>query len=689
MKSYKEILEGWYQKPASAYRRKGDEVRDELKGKQHKIDKNKNGKIDAHDFKLLRKEENELVEATVKTQKYSWGTMKTVHHGADFSIPLHPEHHKEIAKLKDEQEHHFKTEDGKHWTARRKGDEVHFQGANGGNSTKVPHSTMKEEYENEVLSEEDHSELSRIAAANYRKALARGDSVAANAANAEHIRHKKAAMAMRKKSHTPGEMDEEVELSEEHLVHVSDGSKYGEQPSKKDTEHVMSGVKAHGGEFDGHSDKGAYFKFKSHNDAKNFKRHVDSCPNKTCYADLHEAVDFNKWVSGGKQTTPKQKPVVEKEPENTIKGSQIKFLNTFKEDTDLNEKMNLAKADMGDVIKDFQKSDAPQFAGKTKEKKRQMAIAAKLEADRQQNEGVIQPSGTDAMEVGIDKPKDTVVRDKKGNLISFKHEGAWKKSTGTVTDKSGAKHSPMSQARHLARSAMKTVKEETEDLEEGYVVRYNNPKSEKHGGEKHFDNQDSAKKHADHGNSVDKIGGKYTVHKTNEKGHDIKEQAPVAPVPGQKWKDHAVMVNGRQRVVIHRKNIGNYSKEEGWKEVAPGQKVKEDIDLDGNYVSEPMSYQEFAMMIEGRAQYMVKATHNKTGNTKVSTYVADKDESEYGVRSRAEREHKPMGYTIDSVRRKDVEAHGEDDEDETVSTQKRGRGRPAGSKSGARGPRIK
>jgi hypothetical protein len=111
--------------------------------------------------------------------------------------------------------------------------------------------------------------------------------------------------------------------------------------------------------------------------------------------------------------------------------------------------------------------------------------------------------------------------------------------------------------------------------------------------------------------------------------------------------------------------------------------------LDGNYVSEPMSYQEFAMMIEGRAQYMVKATHNKTGNVKVSTYVADKDESEYGVRSRAEREHKPMGYSINSVRRKDVEAHGEDEEDETVSTQKRGRGRPAGSKSGARGPRIK
>ena len=48
----------------------------------------------------------------------------------------------------------------------------------------------------------------------------------------------------------------------------------------------------------------------------------------------------------------------------------------------LHEKMDMAKADMGDVIKDFKKSDAPQFAGKSDEKRRQMAIAAKLQADR-------------------------------------------------------------------------------------------------------------------------------------------------------------------------------------------------------------------------------------------------------------------------------------------------------------------
>lgn len=36
---------------------------------------------------------------------------------------------------------------------------------------------------------------------------------------------------------------------------------------------------------------------------------------------------------------------------------------------------------MGDVVKDFYKSDAPQFKGKSKKKRQQMAVAAKLQAD--------------------------------------------------------------------------------------------------------------------------------------------------------------------------------------------------------------------------------------------------------------------------------------------------------------------
>jgi hypothetical protein len=56
----------------------------------------------------------------------------------------------------------------------------------------------------------------------------------------------------------------------------------------------MSGAKTHGGEFDGHSDKGAFFKFKSHSDAKNFVDHVKRSPHKTVGADLHEEADLEE-----------------------------------------------------------------------------------------------------------------------------------------------------------------------------------------------------------------------------------------------------------------------------------------------------------------------------------------------------------------------------------------------------------
>ena len=52
-------------------------------------------------------------------------------------------------------------------------------------------------------------------------------------------------------------------------------------------------------------------------------------------------------------------------------------------DNKLGEKLNLKKADMGEVIDDFYDSDAPQFKGKSKEKRRQMAIAAKLQANEE------------------------------------------------------------------------------------------------------------------------------------------------------------------------------------------------------------------------------------------------------------------------------------------------------------------
>lgn len=55
---------------------------------------------------------------------------------------------------------------------------------------------------------------------------------------------------------------------------------------------------------------------------------------------------------------------------------------------------------------------------------------------------------------------------KKEETGAWKKDSGWKKAKkpGTVTDKSGAKHTPMSRAKHLAKSAMK--KEEVEQVDE-------------------------------------------------------------------------------------------------------------------------------------------------------------------------------------------------------------------------------
>jgi hypothetical protein len=48
----------------------------------------------------------------------------------------------------------------------------------------------------------------------------------------------------------------------------------------------------------------------------------------------------------------------------------------------VDEKLDMKKASMGTVVKDFQKSDAPQFMGKSQKKRQVMAVAAKLSAER-------------------------------------------------------------------------------------------------------------------------------------------------------------------------------------------------------------------------------------------------------------------------------------------------------------------
>jgi len=70
-----------------------------------------------------------------------------------------------------------------------------------------------------------------------------------------------------------------------------------------------------------------------------------------------------------------------------LKEPQVDAMVDVASEEDVIDEKLTAKTPMKKYIKDFAKSDAPQFKGKSKEKKRQMAVAAKLSAENP-NEGL-------------------------------------------------------------------------------------------------------------------------------------------------------------------------------------------------------------------------------------------------------------------------------------------------------------
>ena len=86
---------------------------------------------------------------------------------------------------------------------------------------------------------------------------------------------------------------------------------------------------------------------------------------------------------------------------------------------ELDEKLNMRKAEMGTVIKDFYKSDAPQFKGRTKEERRKMAVAAKLTAERgglKLGEQMVDEPVAPAPDPAIDKNKQNLDKQKIANI---------------------------------------------------------------------------------------------------------------------------------------------------------------------------------------------------------------------------------------------------------------------------------
>ena len=150
------------------------------------------------------------------------------------------------------------------------------------------------------------------------------------------------------------------------------------------------------------------------------------------------------------------------------------------EETEIEEKMDMKKADMGDVIKDFQKSDAPQFKGKTKEKKREMAVAAKLAAEEETQSEMYKSPAHKKLQKFMDKNRQT---------SAYKDKV---KSMGGKPLKPGEQNSMMS------------TKEETEQLDEYGTYQVNvkgsggttvKARSDKEASQKAFKNMGIANRH--------------------------------------------------------------------------------------------------------------------------------------------------------------------------------------------------
>ena len=131
-------------------------------------------------------------------------------------------------------------------------------------------------------------------------------------------------------------------------------------------------------------------------------------------------------VSSGSYTPQSQKKETPKPTAKKPKKPKAKKLDDLlsnirnESKIELDEKLNMRKAEMGTVIKDFYKSDAPQFKGRTKEERRKMAVAAKLTAERGGlklgEQMVDEPVVASTPDPAIDKNKQNLDKQKIANI---------------------------------------------------------------------------------------------------------------------------------------------------------------------------------------------------------------------------------------------------------------------------------
>jgi hypothetical protein len=285
-----------------------EKVYEELKGSQHKIDANKNGKVDAHDFKLLRSKKKKVAEEAEQID--------------------------ETAKIV-----------------------AHLQKRYGDNIRKSHVSSAAKDFGVDV------SKLAKAVRTKLGKNMLDEEQIDEISATTKDSYAKKAVKQL------PGLFKKSGETAD-------DARKYY---NRKNTVRKIANEEAE--QIDELSKKtmGSYIKKASGAEQPKNVMSPKNVPltKIAAYQGDSETGYFGKRFN---QHTYDKAERLRKNRETGIKRATDKL--TKEEVEAIEEKLNMDTASMGTVVKDFQKSDAPQFKGKSQDKRRAMAIAAKLTAER-------------------------------------------------------------------------------------------------------------------------------------------------------------------------------------------------------------------------------------------------------------------------------------------------------------------
>jgi len=410
-----------------------------LKGKQHKIDKNKNNKIDSQDFAILRaqqKEELELDEASCEDEVKKHEKKM---HGKDGEVAKHVEKmHKEDVEQIDEKNVPTSPEKWARAKAAAKAKFAVYPSAyaNGWASKKYKAMGGGWKSVSEEVEELDEKAGYSAKAARAGKDIGKPGKAFGMIAKKAGERYGSAEAGKRVAGAILAKLRKEDEdLSDEDIdalleVYELEEKKMTDAEMKKREEIVKSMKKGFAG-----------FRQRYGKDAKSVM-YATATKQAMKEDTVEEEIDPKVRT---KDTLKGQEPTSQKDdvgPGSDGKSTKVKFRG-------------------GPMKEEVKKSDVPAFIRKARGDKpltvadvkapRKDSISASQNLAKARNEET-------EVEEGKRPESDTVpfITDEKKPPF----DGPYTKTKGTVTDKSGAKHTPMSRARDLARQAMKRIKTE-------------------------------------------------------------------------------------------------------------------------------------------------------------------------------------------------------------------------------------